>query len=109
MIFRANKKMNRTELITSMAELSGLKKTESEKALDGFIKTIMGTLAKGEEIRLIGFGTFKVVHRAESEGRNMKTKEPMVIPARNIAKFKPGKQLKEAVSGIATADDEDED
>ncbi len=90
--------MNRVDLISSIAELSGLKKVEAEKALNAFIETVTTELSKGEEIRLIGFGTFKVMHRAESEGRNMKTKEPMTIAARNIPKFKPGKQLKEAVA-----------
>lgn len=100
--------MNKNELIASMAELSGLKKIEAEKALHGFIKTVINELTKGEEVRLIGFGTFKVSHRAESEGRNMKTKEPMIIPARNIAKFKPGKQLKESVAGIVSTQEDEE-
>ena len=101
--------MNRNDLISSMSEISGLKKTETEKALDSFLKTVTIALSKGEEVRLIGFGTFKTVHRAESEGRNMKTKEPMTIPARNIAKFKPGKQLKESVSGEVPCGYEEDD
>ena len=92
--------MNRVELVASIANISGLKKAEAEKALSAFIETVTSELAKGEEIRLIGFGTFAVSHRNATEGRNMRTGEPMTIPARNLPKFKPGKQLKDAVSGI---------
>jgi DNA-binding protein HU-beta len=92
--------MNRVDLIASMSQISGLKKVEAEKALNAFIETVTMELARGEEIRLVGFGTFRVSHRNATEGRNMQTKAPMVIPARNIPKFKPGKQLKDAVSGI---------
>ena len=92
--------MNRVDLVASMANLSGLKKADADKALTAFIETVTAELAKGEEIRLVGFGTFAVSHRNATEGRNMRTGEPMTIPARNLPKFKPGKQLKDAVSGI---------
>ena len=100
--------MNKVDLISSIAGISGLKKVEAEKALDAFMETVITELAKGEEIRLVGFGTFKVMHRAETEGRNMKTKEPMTIPARNVPKFKPGKQLKDAVSGEFSCDSDED-
>jgi DNA-binding protein HU-beta len=90
--------MNRVELIASIASISGLKKTEAEKALSAFIETVTSELSRGEEIRLVGFGTFTIMHRNATEGRNMRTGEPMKIPARDIPKFKPGKQLKEAVA-----------
>ncbi|MDR1288967.1 MAG: HU family DNA-binding protein [Holosporales bacterium] len=92
--------MNRVDLIASIANIAGLKKVEAERALNAFIETVTDELAKGEEIRLVGFGTFKTSYRNATEGRNMQTKAPMTIPARNIPKFKPGKQLKDAVAGI---------
>lgn len=90
--------MNKVELVASMAEFSGLKKIDAEKALDAFMKTVEDELANGEEIRLVGFGTFSVSKRAATEGRNPKTGTPISIAARNVPKFKPGKQLKDAVS-----------
>ena len=90
--------MNRVELVASIAEISGLKKIEAEKALAAFIDTVTSELSRGEEIRLVGFGTFSITHRNATEGRNMKTGEPMKIPARDLPKFKPGKQLKDAVA-----------
>lgn len=91
--------MNKNELVSSMSEISGIKKTDVEKVLDAFVESVTKALQSGDEVRMIGFGSFKVSHRPESEGRNMRTKEKIVIPARNVAKFKPGKQLKDAVSG----------
>ncbi|MDR0630496.1 MAG: HU family DNA-binding protein [Holosporales bacterium] len=90
--------MNRVELITNMAKISGLKKSDIDKALNAFIDVVTEELSRGEEIRLVGFGTFKVLYRAETEARNMKTGAPITIPARNTPKFKPGKQLKDAVA-----------
>ncbi|MDR1391521.1 MAG: HU family DNA-binding protein [Holosporales bacterium] len=90
--------MNRVELVANIANISGLKKIEAEKALSAFIETVTSELSRGEEIRLVGFGIFSVTHRNATEGRNMKTGEPMRIPARDLPKFKPGKQLKEMVA-----------
>lgn len=90
--------MNKIELVSGIAEVSGLKKIEAEKALDAFIKVVEKELAKGEEIRLVGFGSFTVAKRAATEGRNPKTGETLSIPERIVPKFKPGKQLKDAVA-----------
>ena len=90
--------MNRIDLVASMAEIAGLKKSEADRALSAFIETVTSELAKKEEIRLVGFGTFGITHRNASEGRNMRTGAPMKIPARDLPKFKPGKNLKEAVA-----------
>lgn len=90
--------MNKIELVSGIAEISGLKKAEAEKALDAFIQTVETELSRGEEIRLVGFGTFTVAKRAATEGRNPKTGEALSIPERIVPKFKPGKQLKDAVS-----------
>lgn len=92
--------MNRVELVASIANISGLKKTEADKALSAFIETVTKELAKRGEVRLVGFGTFATSHRNATEGRNMRTGEPMKIPARDLPKFKPGKQLKDAVAKI---------
>lgn len=90
--------MNKIELVTGIAEISGLKKVEAEKALDAFMAVIERELSKGEEVRLVGFGTFTVAKRAATEGRNPKTGEALSIPERTVPKFKPGKQLKDAVA-----------
>ncbi|MDR0695299.1 MAG: HU family DNA-binding protein [Holosporales bacterium] len=90
--------MNRVELISSIANIAGLKKAEAEKALNAFTQTVAAELARKEEVRLVGFGTFSIMHRNATEGRNMRTGEAMKIPARDIPKFKPGKQLKDAVA-----------
>lgn len=92
--------MNRVELVASIANISELKKTEADKALSAFIETVTKELAKRGEVRLVGFGTFATSHRNATEGRNMRTGEPMKIPARDLPKFKPGKQLKDAVAKI---------
>lgn len=90
--------MNRVELVASIADATGLKKADVDKVVSAFIDTVTAELVKGEEIRLVGFGTFAVSHRSASEGRNMRTGEPMKIPARNLPKFKAGKPLKDAVA-----------
>jgi DNA-binding protein HU-beta len=94
--------MNKIELVSGIAEESGLKKVEAEKALDAFVKVVEKALSKSEEIRLVGFGTFSVSRRAATEGRNPKTGAPIAIPARNVPKFKPGKQLRDVVCGCCS-------
>lgn len=90
--------MNRVELIASIAGISGLTKIDAEKALNAFVETVTSELSRGEEVRLIGFGNFCITHRNATEGRNLRTGEPMQIPAKDLPKFKPGKQLKDAVA-----------
>lgn len=92
--------MNRMELVASIADISELKKADADKFLSAFIDAVTDELSKGGEIRLVGFGTFAVSHRGATEGRNMRTGEPVAIPARDIPKFKPGKQLKDAVANV---------
>ena len=81
--------MTKAELVTSIAEKTGLTKKDSEKALAAFVDTVTETLAKGDSIQLVGFGTFEVRERAAREGINPRTK----VPA-----FKAGRALKDAVS-----------
>ena len=90
--------MNKSELITSMAEKSQLTKKDAELALKAFIDSVEEALEKGEKVQLVGFGTFETRERAAREGRNPKTKETIKIPATTVPVFKAGKELKEKVN-----------
>ncbi|MBO5426436.1 MAG: HU family DNA-binding protein [Lachnospiraceae bacterium] len=90
--------MNKNELVTSMAEKTGMKKTEVEKVLKAFTDTVAAELKKGEKIQLVGFGTFEVAERPAREGRNPRTGETMKIAASKSPKFKAGKALKDSVN-----------
>lgn len=90
--------MNKNELIAAVAEKSDLTKAKAAEAVDAFIDAITETLAAGDEVRLVGFGTFAVSHRAASEGRNPRTGNVIKIAASNQPKFKAGKALKDAVN-----------
>lgn len=91
--------MNKTELVSAMAEASGLSKKDAEKALKSFEEVITAELVKEGKVQLVGFGTFDVVNRAAREGRNPQTGEPMSIAASKAPRFKAGKALKDAVNG----------
>ncbi len=90
--------MNKAELIASMAEKSELTKKDTEKALKAFIDSVKESLARGEKVQLVGFGTFDVKQRAARVGRNPRTREEIQIPASKAPTFKPGKDLKETVN-----------
>lgn len=90
--------MNKNELIASIASATGLTKTDSAKALDAFITSVTKSLKAGKEVRLVGFGTFGVSKRAATTGRNPRTGDAIKIPARKVAKFKPGKALQDSVN-----------
>ncbi|MDR2474679.1 MAG: HU family DNA-binding protein [Bacteroidales bacterium] len=85
--------MNKAELISSIAEKTGLSKADSKKALDAFTGSVRETLKAGGKVILVGFGTFSVSERAAREGVNPATKEKIKIPAKKVAKFKPGAEL----------------
>ena len=89
--------MNKTELITAMAEKAEISKKDAEKALTAFTNIIADALVDGDKVAITGFGTFEVVERAERQGRNPATNEPMLIKASKSPKFKAGKALKDAV------------
>ena len=89
--------MNKTELITAMAEQAELSKKDTEKALKAFVDVISDELVKGEKIQIVGFGTFEVKQRAPRTGRNPKKNLPVKIPARKVPYFTPGAVLKSAV------------
>ena len=90
--------MNKSELITSIAEKSGLAKKDAEKALNAFTASVTEALVNGAKVQLVGFGGFEVRDRAERKGRNPKTREEMIIPASKAPVFKAGKTLKESVN-----------
>ena len=90
--------MNKNELIGAVAESCGLSKTDASNAVEGVFDSIQKALANGDEVRLVGFGTFSVAKRKASTGRNPRTGEPMPIKASNQPKFKAGKGLKDAVN-----------
>ena len=89
--------MNKGELVESMANASGISKAAAERALTGLLDSISGALSKGDKVTLVGFGTFSVSNRAARQGRNPQTGAPIQIPARTVARFKPGSKLADAV------------
>lgn len=90
--------MTKAELVASIAEKTELSKKDSEKALAAVIDTIVETLATGEKVQLVGFGTFEVRDRKARDGINPATKEPIKIPATKVPAFKAGRALKDAVA-----------
>ena len=90
--------MNKTELVSAIAEKAELSKKDSEKALKAFTEVIAEELKKGEKIQLVGFGTFEVSNRAARTGKNPQTGAAIDIPAAKAPKFKAGKALKETVN-----------
>ncbi len=91
--------MNKTDLINAIAAKSGLNKKNSEAALNALISSVEETLAGGDKVVLVGFGTFEVRERASRKGRNPQTKKEIVIPASKAPVFKAGKTLKDKVNG----------
>ncbi len=90
--------MNKRELVEAMAEAADISRAAAEKALNGMLMGIMESLAKGDKVTLVGFGTFSTVKRAARQAKNPQTGEPMEIAAKTVAKFKPGSKLAEAVN-----------
>ena len=89
--------MNKQELIGAVAETTGLSRGDAGRAVESVFDVITGALKKGDEVRLVGFGTFSCSRRKASTGRNPRTGEPMQIKATSQPKFRPGKVLKDAV------------
>ena len=86
--------MNKAELVAEIAKNTGLTKVDSERATEALLNTVAATLKKGDEVRLVGFGTFSVA----TEGRNPRTGAEIKIPASKQPKFKAGKGLKDALN-----------
>lgn len=91
--------MNKTELIEALAAKCDLSKAAAGRAVDGLTEIVAETLAKGDSINLIGFGTFSVGERAARTGRNPRTGETLTIAAAKTPKFSAGAKLKSAVNG----------
>jgi DNA-binding protein HU-beta len=89
--------MNKAELIDSIAEKTGHTQADTIKTIDALMETIEATVAKGDKVLLVGFGTFEPQHRAARAGRNPQTGEPLEIAEATLPKFTPGKSFKERV------------
>ncbi len=89
--------MNKAELVEEVSGEVGLSKRETQKVVDAIIGTIGNALAAGEKVTLVGFGTFGVRQRMARTGRNPQTGATLQIPAKRVAKFLPGKTLKEKI------------
>ena len=90
--------MNKNDLVSAVSDSAGLSKADATKAVDSVFDNITGSLRGGNEVRLVGFGTFSVSHRKATTGRNPRTGEAIQIKASMRPKFKAGKALKEAVN-----------
>jgi DNA-binding protein HU-beta len=90
--------MNKQDLISAVADASGITKADASKAVEATFDAVTSALKKGDEVRLVGFGTFSVSKRKASTGRNPRTGAPMEIKASSQPKFKAGKGLKDAVN-----------
>lgn len=90
--------MNKTELIAAIAAKTGETKKDAEATLNAFVNVVLETLAKGDKVQLVGFGSFEVRKRAARKGRNPQTKEEIKIPASKAPVFKAGKALKDLVN-----------
>lgn len=90
--------MNKTEFIAAIAKKTNNSLSSTSSLLEAVLDTISETLGKGDNVRLPGFGSFEVSHRAATKGRNPSTGAEITIAARNVPKFSAGKNLKEAVN-----------
>lgn len=90
--------MNKGQLISKIAEDAGLTKVQATAALDAVVDGVTGTLKAGDKLTLVGFGTFSITARAARKGRNPQTGAEINIAAKNVVKFKAGKELTEKVN-----------
>lgn len=91
--------MNKTELVSAVAEKADLTKKEAERLINALFASIEEALSQGDKVQLVGFGTFEVRDREARKGRNPQTGEEIEIPATKVPAFKAGKALKDAVNG----------
>lgn len=89
--------MNKTELVSSVAEIAGVGKKDTEQILNAFFSTVQETLKQNDKVQIPGFGSFEVRERAARQGRNPHTGETIEIAAAKVPAFKPGKALKDAI------------
>ena len=91
--------MSKAELVEKIAEQAKLTKVDAERAVNAFINVVSASLKAGDDVTLVGFGTFTTGDRAERQGRNPQTGAAITTSAKKVVKFKPGKALKEEVGG----------
>jgi DNA-binding protein HU-beta len=90
--------MNKTELISAVAEKTGMSKKDADNAVNSLINTIIETVSKDEKVQIVGFGTFELRSRSERQGRDPRTNSPITIPASRVPAFKAGKAFKDATA-----------
>lgn len=90
--------MNKTELVSAIAENAGITKADASRALQALIETVTTAMSNGDSVSLTGFGTFTVAERAARTGRNPSNGKALKIAAKKVAKFKAGKGLSQAVN-----------
>jgi DNA-binding protein HU-beta len=90
--------MNKKELVESMAGAADISKAAAEKALNGMLMAVSEALSKGDKVTLVGFGTFSTLKRTERKAKNPRTGAMIKIPAKTVAKFKPGSKLADALN-----------
>lgn len=98
-IFKEWYQLNKTDLVSQVAQISELTQKDAGKAVDAVFNSILEAIKNGDKVQLIGFGNFEVRDRAARTGRNPQTGEEIQIAAGKVPAFKPGKQLKDAVAG----------
>lgn len=89
--------MNKTELVAKIAEVAGLSMADAKKALDATVEAVKEALVAGDNVQLVGFGTYSVTERPAREGVNPRTGEKLTIAAKKVVKFKAGAELANAV------------
>lgn len=89
--------MNKSELVAKIAKDTNMSKSAAEKVANSFMSNVGGALKKGENVTLVGFGTWSVAKRKARNGRNPQTGAPIKIPAKKVPKFNPGKGLRDLV------------
>ena len=95
---KGEQKVNKSELVDAIAEGADISKASAGRALDSAIEAITGALSNGDQLSLVGFGTYSVKHRAARTGRNPQTGSEIQIAAVNVPSFKAVKALKDAVN-----------
>lgn len=87
--------MNKTKLISPVAEAAGITHVQAKAAIDAVFDTLVNALKKGDNATLLGFGSFVVVERPERQGVNPKTGERIMLPAKKVVKFKPSSRFEQ--------------
>jgi DNA-binding protein HU-beta len=90
--------MNKTELISIVADEAGISKKDADKAVNVLLDTVVEAVAKDEKVQIVGFGTFELHNRSARQGRDPRTNNPITIPASRVPAFKAGKAFKDAVA-----------